>query len=199
MPKSSKAQTENDRKNVIEYLMKNPSCTVPSISENCGLSTQQVYRILRDLESEGIVYGNPLMLNFAKLGMNRYIIFARRSGIPSDQTTLNSSLYSKEFLDSLKEHKIDIIPEDDYTCTGAFDMVTVFLAHNITDANKYLDFLRHTSKGYFNSCTISEVLFTTRKNMINTPERQSFIEYIQDISAYGTSLEVPDENDDDSQ
>ena len=171
MPKNSKEQNEKDRERVIDCLLRDPVCSVQGIAEKCNLSTQQVYRILRSLEEEGIIFGKPTMIDLKKLGKKRFIIYARRSGKPSDQVTLNTSLYSSEFLEQLKSKKLDIIPEDDYTCSGAFDMVTVFLANNIMDANKYLDLLRHVSDGYFSSFALSEVMFTTKKNMVTTPER----------------------------
>ncbi|WII07732.1 winged helix-turn-helix transcriptional regulator [Methanomassiliicoccales archaeon LGM-RCC1] len=193
MPKNSKSQNAIDRNRVMDRLLRDPGCTVQTLADDCNLSTQQVYRILRHLEEEGIVYGNPMMIDLSKVGKKRFIIFATRSGRPSDQSTLNGSLYSKVFLEEMREKNLDIIPEDDYTCTGAFDMVTIFLANNATDANKYLDLLRHVSNDYFSTFRISEVLFTTRKNMIATPERKRFIEYVKDISEYGSRLKDPEE------
>ncbi len=197
MPKNSKSQNAIDRNRVMDRLLRDPGCTVQTLADDCNLSTQQVYRILRHLEEEGIVYGNPMMIDLSKVGKKRFIIFATRSGRPSDQNTLNGSLYSKVFLEEMREKKLDIIPEDDYTCTGAFDMVTIFLANNVTDANKYLDLLRHVSNNYFSTFRISEVLFTTRKNMIATPERERFIEYVKDISDYGSRLKDPEELEED--
>ena len=193
MPKNSKEQNEKDRERVIDCLLRDPVCSVQGIAEKCNLSTQQVYRILRSLEEEGIIFGKPTMIDLKKLGKKRFIIYARRSGKPSDQVTLNTSLYSSEFLEQLKSKKLDIIPEDDYTCSGAFDMVTVFLANNIMDANKYLDLLRHVSDGYFSSFALSEVMFTTKKNMVTTPERDDFVEYVKEIAAFGTDVEDPEE------
>ncbi len=175
----------------MDTLLRNPACSVASISDKCGLSTQQVYRILRDLEEEGIIYGNPVVLDLSKLGKKRFIIFAKRSGKPSDQTSLNSALYSDEFLKRIASKKLDIIPEDDYTCTGAFDMVTVFLADSTMEAIKYMDLLRHTAQGYFSSYSMSEVMFTTRKNMIMTPEKDAFVQYMIDIAEYGEKLKDP--------
>ena len=192
MPKKSRSQNLEDKDKVIDCLLRDPSCSVQTLSERCQLSIQQVYRILRILEEEDIIYGNPLVLNLSKLGMKRYIIFATRSGKPADQTSLDSSLYSEKFLRRIRDRNLDIIPEDDYTCTGAFDMVTIFLAKNIMDANKYLDLIRTVSNEYFSSFMVSEVLFTTRKNMLPTPERDAFVNYMKDISEFGSNIEDPE-------
>ena len=40
---------------------------------------------------------------------------------------------------------------------------------------------------------MSEVLFTTRKNMLPTPERDQYIEYVRDIAEFGIIVEDPEE------
>lgn len=184
MPKASKKQNEEDVQIVLDKILRNPNIKVGDLSSMCGLSTQQVYRILRKLEDDGILFGNPMMIDLGKIGKKRFIIFAKRSGSPPDESTMNGALYSEEFLNSMVSEKLDIIPEDDYTCTGAFDMVTVFIARSSLEAIKYMEFLRNASRGYFSSFSMSEVMFTTRKCMIRTPEVDSFIDYTSDVALY---------------
>ena len=184
MPKASKKQNDEDVQMVLDTILRDPNIKVSDLSSRCGLSTQQVYRILRKLEDDGVLFGNPMMIDLGKIGRKRFIIFAKRSGAPPDEGTMNGALYSEEFLNSMVSEKLDIIPEDDYTCTGAFDMVTVFIARSSLEAIKYMEFLRNISHGYFSSFSMSEVMFTTRKCMIRTPEVDSFIDYASDVAFY---------------
>ena len=183
MPRVSKKQNEIDIKNVINALLRDPNASVDSIGTVCQLSQQQVYRVLRILEEDKIVFGNPMLIDLSKLGKKRFIIMAKRSyGSPNDNT-LKSASYSAQFLEGLAKDRIDIIPEDDYTCSGEFDMVTVIIADSILQANKYVEYLRNVSAGYFSSFSIVEVLFTTRKNMRMTPEVSQFTDYVTEVAS----------------
>ena len=191
MPRASKKQNEIDQNNVMDVLLRDPLCTVDSIAEKCSLSTQQVYRILRDFEEKEIIYGKPMMINLEKVGKKRFIIMAKRSGTAPDTNSLDFSLHTVEMLKKIRGNKLDIIPEDDYTCSGAYDMVTVFLADSSLDALMYLDLLRSVSNNYFSRFDLSEVMYTTRKCMVPTPEIRSFVDYISELSVYSEQYKHP--------
>ncbi len=181
MPKVSRMQNDLDRKTVIDLLLKDPFITADAIAARGELSIQQVYRILHILEEEGIIAGNPVSLDLTKLGLKRYIVMAKRGNEMPSEKSIRSAAYSDEFLSGMACQKINIIPEDDYTCTGEFDIVWVFLAENMVEATKYVDYLRMVSKGHFRSFSIQEVLFTTRRNMTTTPDMDRYKDYVEDL------------------
>jgi DNA-binding Lrp family transcriptional regulator len=184
MPRASKEKSREDRGAVVDALLRDPSATAESLASATGLSQQQVYRILRALEEEGVIAGRPVQIDLAKLHKKRYIIMAKRgSGMP-DGVTLSSSCYSEEFVRAMKEQGIDIIPEDDYTCAGEYDMVTVIIADDFMEASKYMEFLRATSKGYFVKFSVMEVLFTTRRNLLPTADMERFQSYVREVMEY---------------
>lgn len=145
-----------------------------------------MYRILRKLQDDGTIFGNPVSIDLGKIGLKRFIIFAKRGGMPPDENTMDGALYSEWFLNGLASKSIDIIPEDDYTCSGVFDMVTVFIADSSIEAIKYMEFLRNISRGYFTSFSMAEVLFTTRKNMQMTPDVGRFVDYTSEVALLST-------------
>jgi len=184
MPRVSKEQSKHDLEKVTRLLVQNPNLDVESLAQQSHLSTQQVYKILRKLEENGTIFGTPRLIDLAKVERKRFIIFAKRSGALADDRTVKCALYSKEFLSLLAKERIRIIPEDDYTCSGEYDMVTVISAESTLQANKYVDFLRSISHDYFSKFSIVEVMFTTKKNSIMGPDVERFTEYVSEISSY---------------
>lgn len=184
MPRVSKKQNEADKKNVLDALLRDPNADVDSLASKCNLSTQQVYRILRILEEEKIIFGNPMLIDLQKLNKKRFIILAKRGNQAPGETSIRSALYSEEFLNSMHSKSIDIIPEDDYTCSGEYDVVTIIIAESSYQAVKYMDFLRNVAGGYFLNFSMLEVMFTTRKNMKMTPDVELFTEYVSEVSKY---------------
>ncbi|WP_049796314.1 helix-turn-helix domain-containing protein [Methanomassiliicoccus luminyensis] len=184
MPRVSKKQNRMDVDKVTKLLLSHPELEVEAIVQQTGLSNQQVYKILRDLENEGIIFGNTRLLDLSKINRKRFLILAKRSGVIPNPNTVEMALYGKEFMSRLAEEKIDIIPEDDFTCNGEWDMITVIVAENALQANKYVDFLRAVSQDQFSKFSMVEVLFTTKKNTVGTPDIEDFAQYISEVSSY---------------
>jgi DNA-binding Lrp family transcriptional regulator len=187
MPRVSKEQNRKDIQKIMKLLIAHPNLDVDTISQQSGLSNQQVYKILRNLEEEKILFGNPRLIDLPKANRKRFIIFAKRSGSLANDRTLKCALYSKEFLTMLAKEKIEIIPEDDFTCSGEYDMVTIINAESTLQANKYVDFLRSISYDYFSKFSIIEVMFTTKRNSIPTPDVERFTNYVSEVSSYQNS------------
>ena len=180
MPRASKEQNRIDEQNVMKLLLRNPTADVIAIAEECNLSTQQVYKILRELDDKKATTGNYLFVDPEAVGMKRYIIFAKRSGMIYNERSLTSALYEKEMIDDLEKEGIRVIPEDDYTCSGEFDMVTVFFAESSIQANKYADYLRRVSEGNFSKLSVMEVMFTTKKNTKPvSSDIEGFIDFVR--------------------
>ena len=57
MVKTSKKQIELDEKKVIERLQMNCMENLDLFAKNCGFSRQKVWRIIKNLEKENVVWG----------------------------------------------------------------------------------------------------------------------------------------------
>lgn len=185
MPRVSREQNRIDVDKVIRLLIKDSSAEIDSIVQQTGLSSQQVYKILRHLEEKKIIFGNPRLIDLAKINKKRFVIFAKRSGLVADGNTINSALHGEEYSSRMAKENIDVIHEDDFTCSGEYDMITIIVVENTLQATKYVDFLRSISHNYFSKISIVEVLFTTRKNTIWAPDIEDFTKYVSEVSAYG--------------
>ena len=80
MPKSSMEQIENDEKMILMELQKNAKQSVDEIAKKYGFSRQKVWRIIKKLEEDKIIWGNVAVVNIDKLGLKHYTaLFKRKS------------------------------------------------------------------------------------------------------------------------
>lgn len=184
MPRVSKDQNKKDADLLIDALLRHPGADADALAQTCKLSVQQVYRILRVLQDEGIITGQPYIVDLAKVGKKRFLIMAKRSGDLVDENTFSCALYTDEFINRIREENLDIIPEDDYTCSGEFDMITTVIANDAFTATKYVDLLRTVSHGYFSRFSIEEVMYTTRRNAMPGPDIEAFISYLRQVQHF---------------
>ena len=61
MVKTSQDQIEKDEQRILQELQKNAKESIDTIAKNCGFSRQKVWRIIKRLEQNEIVWGLSLI------------------------------------------------------------------------------------------------------------------------------------------
>ncbi|MBR4203375.1 MAG: winged helix-turn-helix domain-containing protein [Candidatus Methanomethylophilaceae archaeon] len=180
MPRVSRAENERNKEIVLKALFDNPDQSVADISLSTGLSETQVYKIYRDFREQGVVFGNPAILDLSKTGKKRYIGTLKlvSGDVKPDEKFGTTNM--RDMLLTLASFHLDIIHEDEYACDGSFDWVLVFLANNVRDATQFMNAICVASHDEYEVSSLSEVEFTIRRCSVFSPEMKDYVRKAKD-------------------
>lgn len=174
MPKSSKEKIDLDEKKIIRELEKNAKESIDKIAKKCGCSRQKVWRIIKRLEENKIIWGYHAVIDNEKIGLNRYYILIKRTNVP----------FSKEHIDSIIKNELkpeigeeEIIVENISYVHGSFDGVYEIRARNIMQVKKFIESFYNLAVDYISDAQILEVIFPVEINGIVNPNIKEIEEF----------------------
>jgi len=170
MTKSSKGQiSEQDEENMIlAELQKNAKENIHTIAEHCGFSKQKTWRLIKQLEGKGIIWGYTTVFNEQKIGQEYFLYMAKRTAKKVSEDIINE-IVSRKFEEMMKEVGITI--ESSYFIHGEYDWVITFYAHDIRTAKKLVEIFTQMHPGYIEKATIMQSLMFIKKQFILNPEK----------------------------
>jgi len=174
MPKASREQIADDEKKILRELQKNSKENIDKIAKRCGFSRQKVWRVIKRLENNKIIWGYHAVVDDNKIGLQQYFVLIKRT----------NKAFSKEHIESIikrevkaKIAKMGIIIESASYVHGNFDGIHIIRASSVVQVKKYCETLSTLAKGYISHMIILEELFPIEKNGIVNPN----IEELKDI------------------
>jgi len=168
MVKSSREQMEQDEKKLLSELVKNSKENLDRIAKQCGFSTQKAWRIIKQLEAKGLIWGYTAVFDEEKLGLKHYMIMIKRNQKNVDENIVET-IISPKWDDIIKEMKITI--ETSCYTHGCYDWVIMFTAENIMQAKKFSQLLSKRYPGLIQEMQILQTLKCIRKQYVLNPER----------------------------
>lgn len=174
MAKSSIQQIEKDAKKIIEEIANNANKSINEIAKKCGFSRQKVWRIIKNLEKNNIIWGYIAVTDEEKLGKKEFIVLIKRTNMPID----------KKFLDKIAKRQLDEEVEKlgiklltSLYINGVYDWIIHFQSKNIKDAKRFCENLNKTFEGYISEIHLLEKLFAAKKYGIPHPEINKINEF----------------------
>ena len=83
MGKSSKEQQAKDERKVLAELQKNSNESIDTIAKHCGFSRQKVWRIIKHLEDNKIIWGYTAVVDEEGTGLKHFVLLVKRNiGVP---------------------------------------------------------------------------------------------------------------------
>jgi DNA-binding Lrp family transcriptional regulator len=165
MSKSKKEITKNDRK-ILDVLMQNARQSLIEISDKTGLSRQTIQKTLQKLEKDNVIWGYQPIIDEQKKGLKEYIILIKRTTKPIDEKLLDKII-------SNKQEEVVLKMGIKYVTTlythGNFDIILIFIALDIKEVKKFIEYLKSIYSDYFADVQLLETLFTVRKQGIMNP------------------------------
>jgi len=140
MPKSSNKQIEEDKKKVIQQIKMDARKSPHEIAKKLGFSRQKVWRIIKELENENILWGYTGIVDDKFHGRTVYFALSKFKAPIFD--AIDQILQSiKEDTESL--YNVEILT----SCylNGSYDWIVVFSSKDTREAKK---FCHHIQKGY---------------------------------------------------
>ena len=74
MPKSSRDQMEVDENKLLSELMKNSKENIDIIAKHCGFSRQKAWRMIKQLEAKGLIWGYTAIVDDEKRDLYQFIM-----------------------------------------------------------------------------------------------------------------------------
>jgi DNA-binding Lrp family transcriptional regulator len=175
MPKRSRQQIAEDERKILTELQKNAHESIDSIAKHCKFSRQKVWRSIKRLEEDHVIWGYTAIIDDAKQNQKHYIALIKRTTTPIDETTTNSAASSK--LQDMVASEGIVIESSFYT-HGEYDWIITFTAPNIKHAKRFCEIINTVYAGYIAKISLEETLFWVRRQRIFNPEAKKLKEYV---------------------
>ena len=175
MPKSSKDQMSIDEITVLSELTRNANKNIEFIAKACHFSKQKTWRIIKRLETSGLIWGYTAVFNEEKIGLKHFMVMIKRTMKQLEQKTVDK-IVSRKLEDIVEDLRITI--ESSSYVHGDYDWVLTFTTPDIIQAKKFADSLVSFHPGVIEKITIIETLMFIRKHYILNPEKNRLTEFL---------------------
>jgi len=174
MPKRSKESIEKDEKRILLELLKDSSQSIDTIAKKLNFSRQKVWRDIKRLKAEGVIWGYNAVISEEKLGTKNYFALVKRSPQPlSDELT--GKIIQRDIEKTAKN--IGITIENSCYTHGFYDWIIGFTAIDTKHAKKFCEMLNKTYLRYINDIQLLEGLFWIRKHGLLNPKKENLKEF----------------------
>ena len=167
MAKSSKEDIIKDEQKILEKLKTNANKSINEIAKECGFSRQKVWRIIKQLEKNRIIWGYTAIINEEKQGNDTYIILIKRTTQPLDED-LAEKIISRKIEDQMDKLQCKMVSSI-YT-HGLYDWVLIITAKEIKQAKQVCELLRMRYQKYLSEVILIKSLFPLKIQGITNPD-----------------------------
>jgi DNA-binding Lrp family transcriptional regulator len=175
MRKSSKEHVKEDEMKILAELTKNSNESIDIIAKHCGFSRQKVWRSIKQLEAQGLIWGYTAIFDEKKIGLNHYILMLKRTSKQLKEGTADNIISRRvEGLMDISDGNI----ESSIYVHGEYDWVVTFTARDIQQAKKYSDSLMALHPGEIEKITILQTMMFIKKQYILNPDRKKLKDYM---------------------
>jgi Lrp/AsnC family transcriptional regulator len=175
MPKRSRQQIAEDEKRILAELQKNANESIDTIAKHCKFSRQKVWRSIKRLEHDNIIWGYTAIVDDAKQDLKHYMALIKRTPKPVDDATMNAATSTKLQDLVLKE---GITIESSFYAHGEYDWIIMFTASDIQQAKRFTETLNSEYEGHIAKISLEETLFWVKRQRISNPEVKKLKEFV---------------------
>ena len=175
MAKSSKDQIEQDEKKILSELMKNSKENIDTIAKHCGFSRQKAWRMMKQLEAKGLIWGYTAVTDEEKMGLMHFILMIKRTMEKMDEKVVDTIISTKTE-DLAKEYGVAI--ESSAYLHGEYDWILTITAEDIKQVKKFCDKLIVLYPSGTEKITILQTLMFIKKYHVLNPERKKLKDFL---------------------
>ena len=166
MSKSSKEQIDNDEKRILRELKKNSKESIDKTAKKCGCSRQKVWRIIKRLEKNNVIWGYSAIIDAEKIDLTHYTVLFKRSITPFDDK-VKDNVATEMIDDYFPEAQITI--EDILYVNGSYDWILTFTAPGIKGVKIFCEKIMRKYSPFIMGYEVLETMVPVRKNSIKNP------------------------------
>jgi len=174
MVKSSKETILHDKIKVLNALEQHAKESIDEIAKRCGFSRQKVWRIIKNLEENKIIWGYTAVTDEAAKNLKHFTVLAKRNTVP-----FGDEVRKEIILRKLDDYPMDIIKiENIYFTHGVTDWIITFYAPEIVSAKKFVEKTFAKFSKYLQEYSIIETLVPVRKQGLKNPRIKNLVKYV---------------------
>ncbi len=167
MAKSSKEQLAKDDRKILSELQKNSNESIDTIAKHCGFSRQKVWRTIKQLEKNHMIWGYTAIIDDGKVGQKHFTLLMKRKQKGFEEEVVETLLL-RSFESSMS--KMGIIIETSSYVHGEYDWITTFTASGLKQAKQFCNQINQSYPDVFERFVLIETLFDIRKQHILNPD-----------------------------
>ena len=175
MPKSSTQQLVKDEQKILNVLKTNANESIDVIAKKSGFSRQKVWRIIKKLEENKIIWGYTAICDDESYNLKHFTMLIKRTAVPFDQKTLQEVLTTR--LDNLIPGSVIQIENIEYV-HGCVDVIITFLAEDLVTAKKFCEQLNTRFNKYLAGIELLESILIIRKQSVRNPRLKEQIKFL---------------------
>jgi DNA-binding Lrp family transcriptional regulator len=176
LAKNSKETMMKDEMKVLDVLEQHAKDNVDKIAKKCGFSRQKVWKIIKNLEENKIIWGYSAITDAEEKNLKHFILLVKRTTLPFDDKMKKEMGDTKldEYFPVPSFVKTDSI----YVTHGNYDWALTFYAPDIVAAKTLLNAFSSKFAQYIKEYLLLETLFPVRKNSFTNPQIKELIQYL---------------------
>lgn len=175
MPKSRSGRLITDEQKVIEVIQKNAHENIDYIAKKCGFSRQKVWRIIKKLEKEKIIWGYTAICDDETYGLKHFILLVKRTPNPVNKKIINEILTTR--LEEILPDSIIHIENIEFI-HGSYDGFFSFWADGLVTAKRFVERFNERFPEYVANFELMETIIIVRKQSIRNPRIREQIKYL---------------------
>jgi DNA-binding Lrp family transcriptional regulator len=175
MAKTNKDQITQDEKKIITELEKNSQESIDTIAKHCGFSRQKVWRAMKDMEANHVIWGYTAVSDEQKQGLQKYVLLMKKSTQKIDDKTAEQLILYRTNKDI---QNLGITIENSYFAHGEYDWILIFTAQDIVRAKKFSQILLNNYPGMISKINLIQLLMTLRSQHILNPDYLKLKEFL---------------------
>ncbi len=120
MTRSSRVQIDKDEKKILSQLQKNSKDSIETIAKQCRFSRQKVWRNIKRLEQNRLIWGYTAIVDEKKNDLKHYTLLIKRTTKKLDEKTVDT-IISRKIEDIVSNMEVTV--ESSYYVNGEYDWV----------------------------------------------------------------------------
>jgi DNA-binding Lrp family transcriptional regulator len=89
MAKSSREQKTKDEMKILTELQSNSNENIDTIAKHCGFSRQKVWRTIKQLEKNRMIWGYTAIVDEQKQNLKKFVLSIKRSNKTLDKSSMD--------------------------------------------------------------------------------------------------------------
>jgi len=175
MTKKSRDQIDQDEKKLLSELVKNSNEKIDSIAKQCGFSRQKAWRIIKNLEEKGVIWGYTAIFDEEKIGQQHFMLMINRTMEKMEEEVVDIIISSKT---NALAKELGVTIESSAYVHGEYDWIMTITAENIIQAKQFSDALVALYPRGTEKITILQTMMFIRKQYILNPDRKKLKEFV---------------------
>jgi len=165
MAKTSRENIVKDEQKILDILFSNAHSSLEVLAKKCGFSSQKVWRIIKNLEQRGTIWGYSTVSDDKDTNKTHFILLFKRTSKPIDETVISAFLRTP--LKTKLPEKIQL--ETIEYMHGSYDGFISFYADSLRTAKKFTELIMQHYQGYFSDVHLLESLVVFKRSGVKNP------------------------------